>query len=271
MNEITFPLLNLKMEIPRIAFEIFGIKIYWYAIIIVSAIIIALLVCKKNEKKFGIEFSTILDLLIFLIPISIISARLYYIFFNLDSYLANPKQIFNIRAGGLGIYGGIIGGAITCYIFCKKREINLLDLFDYIVPSLALAQSIGRWGNFFNVEAYGYETSIFCRMGIYEAGKYIEVHPTFLYESIWCLTGFLILILIRKITKRKKGIMTYGYFIWYGIGRFIIEGLRTDSLMFYNCRISQILSLGLFIIFSGILIYNKIKYNERSKAVEKDK
>lgn len=264
MNTITFPLFNLKIDIPRVAFEIFGIKIYWYAIIIVSAIIIALLVCKKNERKFGIDFSTILDLLIFLIPISIISARIYYVLFNLEDYIAKPQQIFNLRTGGLAIYGGIIGGAITCYIFGKKRKINLLDLFDYIVPSLALAQSIGRWGNFFNREAYGYETSIFCRMGIYEAGKYIEVHPTFLYESVINLGIFIIL---QKITTRRnfKGELTVIYLILYSFFRMLIEGVRTDSLMLGNVRISQILSVVIFVALSSILTYKKIK-NKKTKT-----
>lgn len=264
MSTITFPLFNLKMDIPRVAFEIFGVKIYWYAIIIVSAIIIALLVCKKNERKFGIDFATILDLLIFLIPISIISARLYYVLFNLDSYITQPERIFNLRAGGLAIYGGIIGGAITCYIFCKKRKINLLDLFDYIVPSLALAQSIGRWGNFFNSEAYGHETSIFCRMGVYEAGKYIEVHPTFLYESVITLGIFIIL---QKITKKRKfkGELTVIYLILYSFFRMLIEGVRADSLMMGNVRISQVLSGVIFVTLSFFLTYKKIK-NKKIKT-----
>ncbi len=264
MSTITFPLFNLKMQIPRVAFEVFGIKIYWYAIIIVSSIIIALLICKKNERKFGIDFSVILDLLIFLIPISIISARLYYVLFNLDSYIADPEQIFNLRAGGLAIYGGIIGGVITSYIFCKKRKINLLDLFDYIVPSLALAQSIGRWGNFFNIEAYGYETSIFCRMGIYESGKYIEVHHTFLYESV--ITLLIFIILQKKVSNRNfKGELTVFYLILYSFFRMLIEGIRTDSLMLGNVRISQILSAVIFVALSSILTFKKIK-NKKIKT-----
>ena len=133
---------------------------------------------------FGIKFEDIIDLLIFLIPISIISARLYYVLFDLNYFIKNPMQIFNIRTGGLAIYGGIIGGIITCIVFCKKRKINILDLLDYLAPALALGQAIGRWGNFANIEAYGVETTLPWRMGIYEANKYVEVHPTFLYESI---------------------------------------------------------------------------------------
>lgn len=146
MNTITFPGLNLKLEMSRIAFSIGDIDIYWYAILMMSAFIIALIVFKLKDGKFGIKFSDILDLSLYVIPISIISARLYYILFNLEYYINYPMQIFNLKAGGLAIYGGIIGGLITCYIFCKKRKINLLDLLDYIVPCLALRSSNRKMG-----------------------------------------------------------------------------------------------------------------------------
>lgn len=138
MNVITFPGLNLQFDINRVALSIGGISIYWYAILMTSAFAISLLIYKLKNGKFEIKFSDILDLALLVIPISIVSARLYYILFNLEYYVANPTQIFNLRSGGLAIYGGIIGGAVTCYIFCKKRKIDLLDLLDYIVPCLAL-------------------------------------------------------------------------------------------------------------------------------------
>ena len=141
MNTITFPGLNLKLKVSRIAFSIGNIDIYWYAILMMSAFIIALIIFKIKDGKFNINFSDVLDLSIYVIPISIISARLYYILFNLEYYISYPAQIFNLKAGGLAIYGGIIGGLITCYIFCKKRKINLLDLLDYIIPCLALRTS----------------------------------------------------------------------------------------------------------------------------------
>ena len=148
MEEITFPQLNLKLNISKTAFEIFGIEIYWYAILIVSAFVIAMLIFKLRDGKYGIKFSDVLDLAIYVIPISIISARVYYILFNLKDYISNPLQIINFRTGGLAIYGGIIGGAITCLVFCKKRKIHLLDLFDYIVPCLALRTSNRKMGQF---------------------------------------------------------------------------------------------------------------------------
>lgn len=141
MNVITFPGLNLQFNINRVALSIGGISIYWYAILMTSAFAISLLIYKLKNGKFEIKFSDILDLALLVIPISIVSARLYYILFNLEYYVANPTQIFNLRSGGLAIYGGIIGGAVTCYIFCKKRKINLLNLLDYIVPCLALRTS----------------------------------------------------------------------------------------------------------------------------------
>lgn len=141
MNVITFPGLNLQFNINKIALSIGGISIYWYAILMTSAFVISLLIYKLKNGKFEIKFSDILDLALLVIPISIVSARLYYILFNLEYYVENPTQIFNLRSGGLAIYGGIIGGAVTCYIFCEKRKINLLNLLDYIVPCLALRTS----------------------------------------------------------------------------------------------------------------------------------
>lgn len=141
MNVITFPGLNLQFNINRVALSIGGISIYWYAILMTSAFAISLLIYKLKNGKFEIKFSDILDLAFLVIPISIVSARLYYILFNLEYYLANPMQMFNLRSGGLAIYGGIIGGALTCYIFCKKRKIDLLNLLDYIVPCLAFRTS----------------------------------------------------------------------------------------------------------------------------------
>lgn len=149
MNTIIFPAINLKLEVSRIAFSVNNINVYWYAIIIISGFIIGLILAKIKDGKFNIKFSDIFDLSLYLIPISIISARIYYILFNLEEYINNPLQIFNIRNGGLAIYGGIIGGVITCYIFCKKRKINILDLTDYIAPYLALRTIYRKMGKFY--------------------------------------------------------------------------------------------------------------------------
>lgn len=184
----------------------------------------------------------------------IICARAYFVLFNLEYYINNLSEIFSIWNGGLAIYGGIIGGAISAAIFCKVRKIRFLDLCDYLVPFLALGQAIGRWGNFVNQEAYGYVTESFFKMRIYseEIDSFINVHPTFLYESILDLFIFIVLMLLRK--KRKfSGQLIYLYLILYGMGRAIIEGFRTDSLMLMSFRISQILSV--FLVILSIILY----------------
>lgn len=256
MQTITFPLLNLQLNINKIAFTMLGINIHWYAILTVTSLVLALILCKIKDGKFGIEFSNIIDLSIYLIPISFIFARLYYVLFNLSNF-PTLASIFNIRDGGLAIYGGIIGGGITCYIFCKKRKINLLDLTDYIVPFLALGQSIGRWGNFANVEAYGTETNLPWKMGIPAINGIQYVHPTFLYESIATLLIFIFLTIKTK-NRKFEGEITYLYIIMYSISRFFIESLRIDSLMLGDFRISQVISAILFISFSIIAIIKKI-------------
>ena len=259
MSIIKFPMINLTLTINNIAIEIGGVAIYWYAIFITFALIIGMILLKKRDKLYNIKLENIIDLAILAIPISIISARLYYIlFYDIEYYLNNPLEILNIRNGGLAIYGGMIGGIITCILFCRKRKIELLDLLDFIAPVLALGQSIGRWGNFVNVEAYGTETTLPWRMGIYELGEYKEVHPTFLYESIATFILFIILMKIKD--KRKfKGQITYMYFIGYGFARMIIEGLRTDSLMMGSIRISQLLSA--IILITATILYIKKNKN----------
>lgn len=250
--------------IPSIAFEIFGVPIYWYAILIVSSMVIALLWCKKQDGKFNIKFDDILDLAIIVLPISIICARLYYVTFSLDYYIKNPSEIFNIKNGGLAIYGGLIGGIIVILVFSKIKKMRVLDITDYIVPIVAFCQSIGRWGNYINIEAYGYETNLPIKMEVIENGITKYVHPTFLYESICTMMIFIILSILSK--KRKfSGEITYLYIICYSFIRFFIEGLRTDSLMLFNFRISQILSFVLFVLFSCILMYNKKKNKVLSK------
>ncbi len=267
MQIIRFPGLNLEFHIFKIAIQIGKIGIHWYAIFIVFAFAIALYICKKKSGLYNIKFENILDLFLILIPISLICARIYYCLFKLDIYLENPLKIFDVRSGGLAIYGGIIGGAITCYIYCKRKRIDLLNLLDYIVPSLSLGQAIGRWGNFINIEAYGAQTDLPWRMGIMENNKYIEVHPTFFYEFI--VTLILAFYLIKLQNKRNiKGEVTYVYLIVYSLSRTIIENLRSDSLMLYNFKISQILSIAIFVIFCIILVYKKVK-NKKTKILDK--
>lgn len=256
---VTFPLLNLELNINKIAFTVFGVPIYWYAILIVASLALAIFLCKRKDGKYNIKFDDIIDLSIILIPVAFICARLYYVLFNLGSY-TNLASILNIKDGGLAIYGGIIGGTIVIYFFCKKKNIKTLDLLDYIVPYLALGQAIGRWGNFINVEAYGTTTNLLWKMGIQTANGIEYVHPTFLYESI---CTFVIFIILTKLSKNRKfsGQIVCVYAILYSFIRFFIEGLRIDSLMLENFRISQIVSVVLFIAFCMIYYKNAKKSN----------
>lgn len=242
--------------ISRIAFTFAGIDIYWYAILIVSSIIIGIIWSIYNSGKYGIKYETIIDLCIFMIPIAILSARTYYVLFNFEYYKNNPIEILNFRNGGLAIYGGVIGAIITIIIFGKIKKINILNLTDYIAPIVPLGQAIGRWGNYINIEAYGGETSLPIKMEIIENGITKYVHPTFLYESIGDFVLFLLLLKISKKTK-FSGQITFLYFIGYSFLRFFIEGLRTDSLMLGNIRASQLLSIIIFIVFSILYIIKK--------------
>ena len=252
----------------RTILSIGNFHIYWYSVLIATGIIIGLYLLLKEASKQNISKDTIIDIAFYTIIWGIIGARIYYVIFNIKPYLSNPLSILYVWEGGLAIYGGIIGGLITLAYQTKKKNISLGKLTDMIVPSLILAQAIGRWGNFFNQEAHGGIVSLeflknihipnFIIKGMYINGNYY--HPTFFYESLWCLLGFILLVIIRKLLKNSKdGTLTFIYLIWYGIGRFFIEGLRTDSLYLGMFRISQIVSIVIIIIGIIGLIYNKRK------------
>lgn len=248
--------------ISRVAFSFMGIDVYWYAILITFAIVVGFIWARFNDGKFNIKYSDVLDLSIFMIPIAIISARIYYMIFNLNYYLNNPSEIFNFRNGGLAIYGALIGAILTILVFCKKKKINIFDLMDYLAPIIPLGQAIGRWGNYINIEAYGSETNLPLKMEILEDGITKYVHPTFLYESIGNFLLFFILIKISK-NRRFKGEVVYLYFIGYSFIRFFVEGLRTDSLMLGNIRVSQFLSIIIFIVLLTIYIYKMKRISKK--------
>lgn len=256
MSVIKFPGMGLEFNINKVLFSFGNVNIYWYGFLIVIAFVVGLLLLYKLSKESKFNFENILEIFILLVPTSIICARLYYILFNLDYYSNNIDKIFSVTSGGLAIYGGIIGGAIVTYIYTKIKKINFIKLLDMLVIVLPLGQAIGRWGNFFNVEAYGCVTESIFRMGIIENGNYIEVHPTFLYESIICFVIFTFLFVTRNKDK-FLGENTCTYLLLYGISRTFIEGLRTDSLMIGSLKVSQIISIILVIISSVIIIYNK--------------
>lgn len=260
---ISFPMLGDWSIDPPYSFTVFGFEIYFYGAIIALGFILAALFCAKQAAKFGLTSDDLFDFVIWLILTCIIGARLYYVLFKLDYFLANPSEILSLRDGGLAIYGGIIAGVITGVLVCKRKKIPVLALGDLAAFGLLIGQAIGRWGNFINREAFGVETDIFCRMGLTTPdGVTVFVHPTFLYESLWNFTGLIILyILLRRSARKYDGQFTWLYVLWYGLGRAWVEGLRTDSLYIgtTDIRVSQLLAIVSALIAAVILIVNARK------------
>ena len=257
MHTLSFPGIGIgEFKVNSTAFTVAGIDIKWYALIITFGIILAVAYTRFRGKAVGITPEDIFDYAIFVVPFGIIGARLYYVLTTLDSgRYQNIIDVFNIRDGGLAIYGGIIAGGITVFIVSKIKKIPFRVLGDCISPGLILAQAIGRWGNFMNAEAYGSETDIFIRMGI-GTGEYAKfVHPCFLYESLWNILGF---ILINVFYKKRKydGQVMVAVFGWYGLGRMFIEGLRTDSLWVGPFGIIQVIFMLTLVASLGIVLYN---------------
>lgn len=256
----------------RVAFNIFGFNVYYYSLCILLGVMVAYILITREGKKQGLPKEFISDLIFYTLIIGILGARVYYCVFNLDYYLANPSEILKIYNGGLAIHGGVIAGLIFVYFYTKKKNVSFIKILDIVAPAVIIAQSFGRWGNFFNQEAHGGITTYqnlknmhipeFIINGMYIEGKYY--YPTFFFESIWCLIGFIILMIARKNKNLRKGFQIGFYFIWYGIGRFFIEALRTDSLMFFGLKIAQIVSLIGIIIGIIIIVTNRNKkyYNE---------
>lgn len=244
----------------RVALDLGFIQVYWYSIFILLGVFLGSLVIIRECKKQKINQEFIINLIFYGMIFGLIGARLYYVAFNLDYYKAYPLEVFEIWNGGLAIHGGILFGLITVILYTKKYKIPTFKVLDILVLGLILGQAIGRWGNFFNGEAYGSITTLehlkhlgipnFIIDGMYIDGAYHI--PTFLYESIWNLTGFIALIIIKNYKYLKRGQLTGFYFIWYSVGRFFIEGMRTDSLMLGSIRIARLVSIILIIV--GILI-----------------
>lgn len=254
------------MTINPIAFEIGPLSVAWYGLIIVVGMILAIYLSIKEAKKRGISEDFVVDTAFWVVPLGILGARLYYVLFELDYYLANPLKIFAIWEGGLAIYGGIIAGVLTIYWRAKRDNIPMLLFIDILAPYTLLGQSIGRWGNFINQEAHGGEVSRqflvnlmlpeFIIEGMHINGAYY--HPTFLYESLWSLLGVALLLVLRNQKQLLlRGETTASYLIWYGFGRLLIEGLRTDSLYLGSFRISQGVSAVIILIGIGIILYQR--------------
>lgn len=277
MSSVVFPGLGFQVNVKDIAFRVFGWPIHWYGIIIALGFLLAVAFCSRRAGRYGVEQDDIIDLLIYAVPLCIIGARLYYVIFYLDLYRnadgsLDFMRMIRIWDGGLAIYGGIIAAILVLWVFCKKRKLCFLAFADLGSFGMLIGQLVGRWGNFVNVEAYGYETTLPWRMGVENVfdsntNTYLgvqEVHPTFLYESLWNLVGLVLMIwIVKKGWRKFDGQMFCIYLAWYGVGRGWIEGLRRDYLPFFDLsvggvplRVSQVLAWVSALAAIGFLVYH---------------
>lgn len=266
---LSFPGLGInEIHLSRVAFSVGSLEIYWYGIIIAFGMIAAVTYVVKRSKTFGLDPDRVMDVVIGTVIGGVIGARLYFVIFSWDQFAGDLMQIFNTRNGGLAIYGGIIGGALALILMCKLRKVRFRPMGDIAVCGVILGQAIGRWGNFVNIEAFGSNTTLpwgmtspvitnylsYYQDALAAQGVMVDpslpVHPTFLYESLWCFAGFALLAYYTK-KRRFDGEMILIYFTWYSLGRAWIEGLRTDSLMLGDARVSQMLAI---ILAIGALI-----------------
>lgn len=274
MNTVAFPGLGLTFHLDRVALSLGSFQIYWYGVIIALGAVLAVFFCMRTGPRLGIQGNDFLDVLLFALPGGIIGARLYYIIFNPSLYVKAGGGIdlaacVNIHKGGLAIYGGILAGTLIVFLVSRHKKIPFPAMVDLCTFGLLIGQIAGRWGNFVNVEAYGGETDLPWRMGIETAQGYWEVHPTFLYESLWNLLGFFLLLLVLGKGLRKfDGMLFLLYLAWYGFGRGFIEGLRTDSLYFFDTglRVSQLLGFASCVLALLLLVW-KLKSRPDSGAL----
>jgi phosphatidylglycerol:prolipoprotein diacylglycerol transferase len=253
--------------IDPIAFSLGPIQVHWYGVIIGAGIALALWLAMREADRRGLDKDLFADLMLWAIPIAILSARIYYVIFQWGYYSQNPSEILSIWNGGIAIHGALIGSVATAYVFAKKKNISFWKLADIAAPSIILGQAIGRWGNFINQEAHGGEVTRaylenlhlpeFIINQMYINGAYY--HPTFLYESIWNILGFVLLILLRRVNL-GRGEIFLSYIIWYSVGRYFVEGLRTDSLMLTeSLRMAQTISIALIVFAIVLWIYRRVK------------
>lgn len=237
----------------EVAFKLGPFEVHWYGILIGIGVLVAFVLGLREGKKRGVPEDLFYDLIIWGVPAGIIGARLYYVIFEWDFFSQNPAMITHVWEGGLAIHGGLIGGVIVGILVCRHYKINFWNIADIAGPSFAIAQAIGRWGNFVNQEAYGYETNV--PWAMYIDGAYR--HPTFLYESIWDLLNFGFLLWLRRRKNIKSGEVFLAYLGFYSVGRAIIEGFRTDSLMLGNFRVAQLISIAIIIVAAAIAYYRR--------------
>ena len=258
MYHVSFPGLGInELPVNRVAFSIGSFNIYWYGILIATGLLLAVLYAYFNAHRYDVDASKLMDCVIVGIITAIIGARAYYVAFRWDYFSAHPAEIIDIRDGGIAVYGSIIGALIGGLIVAKIRHMKFLPVLDVTMTGFLIGQAIGRWGNFFNQEAFGTETDNIFRM-VSEATGGKGVHPCFLYESVWCALGFFVLFIVNRKFQRYHGQIFYLYLVWYGFERMIVEGLRTDSLYLpfqilgYDIRVSQLVSA--VIMLAGIIL-----------------
>ena len=269
ISSISFPGLGLEINPPE-GFTVGPLTIQFYGLIIAVGLLLACVYGLKRKKAFGLTEDDILDGALWIIPFAIVCARIYYCVFAWDEFAANPIEVLYIWNGGIAIYGGVIGAAVGIVIYCRIRKIPIGTALDITSLGFLIGQALGRWGNFFNREAYGAATENFLRMGLYLTEDRIATeqihfyHPTFLYESVWNAAGF---VLLHFLSKRRKydGQVALGYAAWYGLGRTFIEGLRTDSLYWGPFRVSQLLAAVSCVAAVAVLIYNQFRPHDPAK------
>ena len=258
-TEISFPSLGLTLN-PSSTLSIGPLTIHYYGLIIACGLILAVYYACRRCNQFGISADDLTDGVLWVTPFAILCARLYYCIFSWENYTDNPISILYIWEGGLAIYGGVIGAAVGVIVFCKIKKIKISMLLDLVSLGFLIGQTMGRWGNFFNREAFGAETDSFLRMGLKNAisGNVTYYHPTFLYESVWNMIGF---VLLHSLSKKRKydGQIALGYAAWYGLGRAFIEGLRTDSLYWGPFRVSQLLAAVSCFAALAVLVWQSFK------------
>ena len=261
-SPITFPNLGISVDPSPVALRVFGKDIYWYGIIIAVGFVLAVVYMMHRSKDFGVTSDDTLDLVLWTVPIGVICARLYYCIFYWELYADNPISMLYIWQGGLAIYGAVIGGAVTVVIVSKVKKIKTGVFLDLASMGVLIGQIFGRWGNFMNREAHGSVTDSFFKMGLVDAaGQVTYYHPTFLYESVWNLAGFIGIHILSKKKRKFDGEVFLLYIGWYGLGRAWIEGLRTDSLMLFSTgiRVSQLVAVVSFAAAAAVLAYVLLK------------
>ncbi len=262
---ISFPALGLEVN-PGRSFDIGPLSIHYYGLVIAVGLILAAMYGCKRSKEFGLKEDDILDGVLCITPFAILCARAYYVIFSWDQYAGDPISVLYIWNGGLAIYGGVLGAILGMYVFCRYKKIKFAALLDLVLLGFLIGQAIGRWGNFFNREAFGGAYEGFFRMGLYNTRTvhWEYYHPTFLYESVWNIAGFVIL---HKLSKKRKydGQIALGYAAWYGLGRCLIEGLRMDSLYWGPFRVSQVLAAASCVAAVAVLLWQQFKTQEPAK------